>query len=76
MLEIRGDSDLLEESLSAQDSSELGMQNLDRDFAIVLLVVGEINGGHAAGTQLTLDGISRERTLNLFETLSHIVPAS
>ncbi len=30
----------------------------DRDIAVVLQVLGEINGGHAAGTKLALDGVA------------------
>jgi len=31
------------------------MQHLERDCAIVLAVLGEIDRGHAAATELTLD---------------------
>jgi hypothetical protein len=73
MLEISGDSDLLEESLGAQHRSELGVQNLDRDFAIMLLVVREIDGGHPTTAQFALDCIGGERTLNLLDAFSHSV---
>ncbi len=37
---------------------EFGLQDLEGDLALVLDVVSEINGRHAALTQLTLDGVA------------------
>jgi hypothetical protein len=76
VLQIGGDSDLLEESLCAQDRRQLGVQNLDSDLAVVFLVVRKIDGRHAAAAQLALDEIGGERPPNRFEALSHFVPAS
>lgn len=50
---------------------ELGVENLDGDFAVVFPVVREVNRRHAAAAQLTLDGVSGESTLDLFDALSH-----
>jgi hypothetical protein len=71
VLKIGGDSDLLEESFRAEYGSELRVQNLYGDFAIVLFVVREIDGGHAAAPELTLNHIGSERSLNLFQPVSH-----
>ena len=50
--------DLAEEPLGADDRGELRAQHLDRDLAVVLEVVREIDGGHAAGAELALDAIA------------------
>jgi hypothetical protein len=71
VLKIGGKFDFLEESLWAEHSGKLGVQYLDRDLAIVLLVVREVNGGHATSAQFALDGVSGERTLNQFNAFSH-----
>jgi hypothetical protein len=71
MLQMRGYSDLLQESFCTEHGSQLGVEDLYRDFAVVLLVVGEVDDGHAACAKFSLDGVSGERTLNLLEALSH-----
>ena len=58
MLQASGDPDLLEESLGAERGGELGAQDLERDGPIVPEVVGEIDGGHAAASELALDAIA------------------
>jgi hypothetical protein len=46
----------------AAESAKIGMENLDRYIAIVLDVVREVDRGHAALTELTLDRVAvRER---------------
>ena len=47
-----------EEPLGAEDGGQLGLQHLDRDVAVVLEVVGEIHGRHAALAQLALDPVA------------------
>jgi hypothetical protein len=71
MLQVGGDSYFLEESLGPEYRGQLGVQDLYRNFAIVFLVVREVDSGHSATAQLTLNGISVERTLNLRDVLSH-----
>ena len=58
VLEIRGDLDLLEKTLRAEDGGELGAQHLHRHLAVVLQVLSEVDGGYAAGADLPLDGIA------------------
>ena len=50
--------DLAEEPLGADDRGELRPQHLDRDLAIVLEVLGQIDGGHAALAELPLDAVA------------------
>ena len=47
-----------EEALGAERGGELGAQDLDGDVAIVLEVVREIDGGHAARAELALDAVA------------------
>ena len=50
--------DLRQEPLGAEDSGQLGLEYLDRDFAVVFQVLGEIDHGHPALSQLTLDAVA------------------
>ena len=58
MLQVRGDFDFVEESIRAQRRGDLGVENLDGDFAFVFLVVREEHGCHSATTQLTFDRVA------------------
>ena len=58
MLEAGGGLDFGEEALGAEDGAELGVQDLDGDLAVVLEVLGEVDGGHAALAELTLDAVA------------------
>jgi hypothetical protein len=58
VLQLGGGGDLLHEPLGAEDGSQLGFQDLDRDLAIVLQVLGEVHRGHAAPPQLALDAVA------------------
>jgi hypothetical protein len=58
VLEIGDDPDFTEESLRTQRRGELGAEDLERDLALVAQVAGEIDSGHAALSQLTLELIT------------------
>jgi hypothetical protein len=58
MLEIRRRLDFREEPLAPYDGGQLGLQHLERDTALVPQVVGKIDGGHSALTDLSLDAVS------------------
>ena len=58
MLEVRRRLDLCQETLGTDHGGQLGFEDLERDLAFVLEVVGQVDGGHAAFTQLALDGVS------------------
>ncbi len=49
MLQVGRGLDLGEEAFGPDDSGELRPEHLERDLAIVLEVLGEVHGGHAAG---------------------------
>src|SRR5437763_10404908 len=58
MGESRRDADLAKESLRAERCRELGAQHFDRDLAAVLRLLGEVDRRHAAGAELSLDGVT------------------
>ena len=58
MVELGGDGDLAEEPLGAERVGEFRVEDLDRHRAIVLEVVREVDGGHAALAELALDAVA------------------
>ncbi|MBK6458003.1 MAG: hypothetical protein IPF87_18270 [Gemmatimonadetes bacterium] len=70
MLQIRGDADLSQKALDAQHGAELGAQHLERHLAVVPQVVGEVDGRHPAGPDLSIDAIPL--TQARLESLSHV----
>ena len=58
MGEPGGEPDLALEALGAECGGELGAEDLDGDVAVVLEVVGEVDGGHAALAQLALEAVA------------------
>src|SRR5207245_1312500 len=55
--EAGGDLDLAQETVRAERCREFGPQDLDRDEATVLLVPGEVDRGHPAAAEFTLDRV-------------------
>ena len=58
MLERRRRLDLDGEPVGAEHRGQLRFEHLDRDFAIVREIRGEIDGGHAAGAQFPFDPVT------------------
>jgi hypothetical protein len=58
MLEIRRRLDLGEKPLGAEGRGEFGVEDLERDLAIVTDVAREIHGRHAAVADLPLDFVA------------------
>ena len=58
MVQARGDGNLPQESLGAECGSELGVEDLERDGAIVLHVAGEEDGPIPPAPDLTLDTVA------------------
>ena len=51
---------------------QFGLQHLDRHLAVVLEVFGEVDRGHAAGTDFVLDGIAvRKGSFQSFDGIRH-----
>ena len=68
MLQPRGRTDLAQEPLATERRAEVGMQHLDGDIAIVLEIMGEIHGGHAARAEFAFDAVvAGERRLQPFK---------
>jgi hypothetical protein len=58
VLEVRGRADFGQEPIGPDDRRQFRAQYLDGDLAVVANVVGEIDRGHAALAQLTLDALA------------------
>src|SRR5262249_3731491 len=58
VLQVGRDADLAQESVGAEYCAELGIQNLERDEPVMSGVAREVDSGHAAASELPLDGIS------------------
>ena len=56
--ELRGDTDLVEESLGADRRGEVGSHHLQGDEAVVTEVAGEVHRRHAPLPELALDGVA------------------
>ena len=57
-----GHPDLPDEPLRAEDRAQLRPQDLEGHLAVVLEVVGQIDGRHAAPPQLALEGIAADES--------------
>jgi hypothetical protein len=58
VLEMRGDLDLFQEPIGADDSGQLEAQHLEGDGAVVAQVVREVDRGHAAAAEFALDRVA------------------
>ena len=58
MLQVRGGPDFGEEPLGADHRGQLGAQHLERDLAVVLEVVRQVDRRHAALAQLPLEAVA------------------
>ena len=72
MLQLRRRLDLAQEPITAERRRELRVEHFDRDVSIVLEVVREIHGGHAAGAELARDAVAiRESEAELLDGVRH-----
>ena len=58
MVQARDDLDFAQKPFAAKDGGQLGPQHLHRYLAMVLQVLGKVDGGHAAGSEFILDGVA------------------
>ena len=58
MLQTGRGADLGQEALATERRAQVGMQHLDGDVAVVLEIVREVHGGHAAGAELAVEAIA------------------
>jgi hypothetical protein len=72
VLQTRRRPDLGEKALRADDCGELGAQHLERDLAPVPEVIGQVDGGHAALAEFTLDAVATvERAIQPMGDVGH-----
>jgi hypothetical protein len=72
VLEVGGELDLGQKPLGPDHGGELGPKHLERDAAVVPEVVREVNGRHAAGTDLPVQTIAfSQRRLKPAEQFGH-----
>jgi hypothetical protein len=68
MREPGGHLDLAAEPLRPEHAGQLGLQDLDREIAVVLRIIGQVHGGHAAAAEPRGDAVSiAERRLQARE---------
>ncbi len=58
MLEAGGGLDLLDEPVGAQHRREFRLQDLERDLAVVLEILGQEHRGHPTCAELALDAVA------------------
>ena len=58
MTELGSGLDFQQEAFDADRGGELGMEHLERHGAVVAEVAGEVHRGHAAVSELALNGIA------------------
>ena len=71
VVEPGGDLDLGQEAFGAEHRAQLAAQDLEGYFAIMLEVGGEVDGGHAAGTELALDAVAFFQSVGETSGVSH-----
>lgn len=58
VLEAGGDPDFVQEALGAQRSREFRAEYLESNLPLMATVVREVDGGHAAPAEFTLDAVA------------------
>ena len=72
MVESRCNFDLAQETVGAEIRRQIGMKDLDRYRAVVLPILGEVDGGHAASSKLTLDAVAVGKSrLKVIQGIGH-----
>ena len=72
MLQLRGELNLPQKAAASKRCSDLVTHDLDRDFAVVLQVMRQVNHGHATLAEKVLDGIvAGESGPQSFQLLRH-----
>ena len=57
MVQAGGELNLSKKALAAERFCEIGTQHLDCDFPAVLVVVGQVDRGHTARSELAVESI-------------------
>jgi hypothetical protein len=73
MIQSRGSLDLAQKAIGPQRSGKLGMQDLQRNETLVLAILREVDGSHAAAAELAVDGVCLgEGGAKAFERKRHL----
>ena len=76
MLEVRGRADFLDEAFTADGGDDGRVHDFERDLPIVPEVARQVDGRHAARTQLAFDTVAAgERGGELFLHRGHVARA-
>src|SRR5688572_3024978 len=74
MLQIGGRFDFTQKAIAAQYQSQLGLQNLEGNPAIVTDISREIDRSHPTGADFALDGVAAgERRIELGSNIHHYI---
>ena len=77
VIQLRRDTDLAQEPIGADAGGELGPKDLDRDTAIMALVVREMNDRHSSRADHAQERVAaRERGFQLFLRIRHNCPVA
>ena len=72
VLQVGRELDLGQEPLGADHGGELGPEDLERDAPVVADVLGEVDGGHAAGAGFAVEAVAvRQGGLEPAEQFGH-----
>ena len=57
-MQASGGFDFEEEAFRAEDGGQVGAEHLDRDLALVLEIVGQVDGRHTTLAELALEAVA------------------
>jgi hypothetical protein len=69
--ECGGDADLAEEPICFEGGGDFGLEHLQGDLAVMLVILDEVNDGHATPTELPQDGVPGEHRAVLQRLAGH-----
>jgi len=58
MVQVGGNAYFPEETVRTERGRQIGEQDLDRHLSLMLWVIGQVDGSHAATTKLPLDVVA------------------
>ena len=77
MVEPGSELDLSKEAVGAKGRRQIRVENLERDYAIMLAVLRQVNGRHATTSELTVYRISvGKRSPEAFDRKRHAMSGS
>jgi hypothetical protein len=75
--EACGSLDLTQEAVRSDGFCQVGIEDFDGDWAVVLQILGQVDGGHATAADFALDGVAALQSgVQAGHTVGHQVPGS